>query len=275
LGLVLSIVTKTCSVHGGQTELEFEKDWWKEYFSGDIVQTLKIVEGFKWNVDTDFVEEALALTEGSRILDSACGYGRFSIALASRAYRVTGLDFSAELLKEARFEASRRNVAVEFVQDDMRNMKYDSEFDAVLCWANSFGFFSDSDNERVLQLISRSLKTKGRLLLDLHNKDAVIRNHLRKTWFAKNNYFVLMDWSFDARLSRSILREIIVDANEGVVKDQVMSMREYTLHEMKLLLEDAGLKFLQVYGDTSEGFTPEGFGIDSSLVILAEKERER
>ena len=251
--------------------MQFKEGWWKEYFSGDTVQTLRIVEGFKWNVDTDFVEEALALAEGSKVLDLACGYGRFSIALASRGFDVTGLDYSVELLEIARSEASRRNVSVEFVQGDMRNMKYDGQFDAVLCWANSFGFFSDSDNERVLQLIGRSLKRRGRLLLDLHNKDAVIRNRLGKKWFKKGDFFVLIDWTFDAKLSRSNIREIIIDGNKGVVKDQVMSMREYTLHEMKLLLEDAGLEFLQVYGDTPEGFTSEGFSMDSSLVISAQK----
>ncbi len=107
--------------------------------------------------------------------------------------------------------------------------------------------------------------------MDLHNKDAVIRNHLGKKWFKKEDFFVLIDWTFDAKLSRSNIREIIIDGNKGVLKDQVMSMREYTLHEMKLLLEDAGLEFLQVYGDTPEGFTPEGFSIDSSLVISAQK----
>jgi 2-polyprenyl-3-methyl-5-hydroxy-6-metoxy-1,4-benzoquinol methylase len=248
-----------------------KEDWWKDYSSKDIVRILNIVEGFKWNVKSDFIEEALALSKGSKILDLACGYGRFSIELASKGYKVVGLDYSSELLQIARSEAERRNVEVEFVQGDMRQIKYSGEFDGVLCWANSFGFFSDSDNERVLRLIAGSLRREGRLLLDLHNKDAIIRNHLRKTWFKKENYFVLMDWTFDARLSRSNLREIIIDANTGVMKDRIMSMREYTLHEMKLLLEDAGLDFLQVYGDTPEGFTSEGFSIDSSLVISAQK----
>ena len=248
-----------------------KNDWWKTYFTETIVQTLEITEGFKWNVSGDFIEESFRLPRGSRILDLACGYGRFSIEMASRGYDVIGLDYSKELLEIGRSEAARRNVKVEFVLGDMRAINYSNEFDGVLCWANSFGFFSDEENAKVLQSIARCLRRDGRLLLDLHNKDAVIRNHLGKRWFSKDNYFVLIDWSFDARLSRSNIREIIIDANTGVMEDRIMSMREYTLHEMKLLLEDAGLEFLQVYGDTAEGFTPEGFNIDSSLVILAQK----
>lgn len=244
-------------------------NWWKEYFSKDILWT--IVEGIKWNVDVDFIEEAFELPEGSRILDLACGYGRFSIQLASRGYDVLGLDYSKELLEVARSEAKRKNVEVEFVRADMRAMQYNNEFDGVLCWSNSFGYFSDDENDKVLHLIARSLKRDGKLLLDLHNKDAVIRNHLGKRWFKKDHIFVLSDWSFDPRGSRSNIRETIIDTKAGTIREGVMSMREYTLHEMKRMLKDVDLEFLQVYGDTVKGFSSEGFSIDSSLLILAQK----
>ena len=246
-------------------------DWWKEYFSKDIFQVWKVVEGIKWNVKTDFIEEVFGLPKGSKILDLACGYGRFSIELASKGYEVLGLDYSTELLEVARSEAERRNIKVEFVQGDMRSMQYHNMFHGVLCWSNSFGYFSDEENDKVLQLIARSLKRNGKLLLDLHNKDAVIRNHLGKKWFKKEDFYVLTDWSFDAGLSRSNIKEIIIDVKAGSVRETFLSMREYTLQEMKRMLKNTGLRFLQVYGDTPKGFTPEGFSIDSSLLILAQK----
>jgi len=251
--------------------INVKDDWWKEYFSK--VEDYLVIEGIKWNVkgEVDFIEKAFELPKGSRILDLACGYGRISIELASRGYSVVGLDFSNYLLDIARSEAMRKNVKVEFVQGDMRTTQYHNEFDGVVCWGNSFGYFPDDENERVLRSMASSLRRNGRLILDLHNKDAVIRNHLGRKWFRKDHTFVLADWSFDARLSRSIIKEIIIDMNTGTTKESVLSMREYTLHEMKGMLRDAGLEFLQVYGDTPKGFTPEGFSIDSSLLILAQK----
>lgn len=248
-------------------------DWWKEYFSEGVLRTWEVVEGIKWNVkgEVDFIEKAFGLPKGSRILDLACGYGRISIELASRGFDVLGLDYCSEVLELARSEAKRRNVKVEFVQGDMRNLQYDNEFHGVVCWGNSFGYFSDDENDRVLGLISRSLKRNGRLILDLHNKDAVIRNYLGKRWFEKDHVFVLTDWSFDATLGRSNIREIIIDRKSGTVEETFMSMREYTLHEMKRMLKDAKLRFMQVYGDTPKGISPEGFSPDSSLFILAQK----
>ena len=248
-------------------------DWWKEYFSEDIFQTYLLVEGIKWNVknEADFIDKVFELPKGSRILDLACGYGRLSIELASRGYDVLGLDYSKELLEVGRSQAKEKNIKVEFAQGDMRTMQYSNEFHGVVCWANSFGYFSDDENDKVLHLISRSLKRHGKLLLDLHNKDSVIRNHLGRKWLRKDHIFILTDWSFDARLSRSNIEEIMIDLSVGTVRERVMSMREYTLHEIKRMLKDAGLEFLQVYGDTPRGFTLEGFSIDSSMQILAQK----
>jgi SAM-dependent methyltransferase len=207
------------------------------------------------------------------VLDLACGYGRIAIELASRRYRVLGLDYSREFLEIARSEATRRNVQVEFVQGDMREMRYREEFDGVVSWANSFGYFSDDENDMVLSLISSSLKGNGRLLLDLHNKDSVIRNCLGRRWRKEDKHLILMDWSFDVRLSRSVTKDIIIDTIAKTTREWKMDMREYTLHEMKRMLKDTGLEFVQVYGDTAEGFTPEGFGLDSSMQISARKKR--
>lgn len=241
--------------------------WWKEYFPEYHLLT----EGVNWDFNPDFIESALELHKGDTVLDLACGYGRVSLALASSGYDVVGLDYSSEFIEMGRSEATRRKLKVEFVQGDMRAMQYDNQFDGVVCWSNSFGYFSEEENEKVLHSIARSLKREGRVLLDLHNKDAVIRAHLGRRWFEKDHLLILEDWSFDAKLSRSIIKEVIVDTNTGTIREAMMSMREYTLYEMKWMLKDAGLKFIQVYGDTPDGFTTEGFSLDSSLLILAQK----
>jgi methylase of polypeptide subunit release factors len=51
--------------------------------------------------EAEFLDRALALEPGSRILDLGCGFGRHSVALARLGHRVTGLDLSARLLEHA------------------------------------------------------------------------------------------------------------------------------------------------------------------------------
>jgi SAM-dependent methyltransferase len=55
---------------------------------------------------------------GGRALDLACGEGRNAVWLASRGWRVTGLDFSEVALGRARKLAARRGVHVDWVRAD-------------------------------------------------------------------------------------------------------------------------------------------------------------
>ena len=57
-----------------------------------------------------------------RILDAACGIGTQSIGLAQLGYTITASDISASELEQARKEAEKRNLKVEFKVADMRHL---------------------------------------------------------------------------------------------------------------------------------------------------------
>lgn len=54
-----------------------------------------------------------------RALDLACGSGRNAVWLAARGWTVTGVDFSAVALEQARTLAAERGVEVEWVEGDL------------------------------------------------------------------------------------------------------------------------------------------------------------
>ncbi len=65
---------------------------------------------------------------GARVLDLGCGSGLLSIVLAGRGCRVTGVDFSADMLAQARVNAERHGVAenADFVQADIHELPFDA-----------------------------------------------------------------------------------------------------------------------------------------------------
>jgi SAM-dependent methyltransferase len=67
------------------------------------------------------------VADGSRVLHLGCGGGSIDYNLA-RNYRVTGVDMSAAMLEQAR----RVNPDVDYVQGDMRSVRLERTFDAVL-----------------------------------------------------------------------------------------------------------------------------------------------
>lgn len=127
--------------------------------------------GEQTQADADCIVELLGLRAGMRVLDLACGYGRTANALASRGVEVVGLDENERFLERARREAPGDKAPVEYVRGDMRSLPWRDEFDAVVCWFTSFGYFTDAGNFAVLTEAFRALRRGGRLLIDTQNRD--------------------------------------------------------------------------------------------------------
>ena len=118
-----------------------------------------------------FVQTHLPLPDFRRILDVPCGIGRHARAFAEVGYEVVGVDISAEALAKARDGAPPETT---FLHHDMRDLDdLDSDFDAVVCLWQSFGWSSDDGNRAVLASMARRLRPGGRLLLDVYNRDGL------------------------------------------------------------------------------------------------------
>jgi demethylmenaquinone methyltransferase/2-methoxy-6-polyprenyl-1,4-benzoquinol methylase len=100
-----------------------------------------------------------AVRKGDRVLDAACGTGDLAIAdLKAGAARVTGLDFSEQMLARARKKAD-----LEWVQGDMLALPFaDGTFDAATV---GFGVRNVEDLELGLRELRRVLRPGGRLAI--------------------------------------------------------------------------------------------------------------
>jgi ubiquinone/menaquinone biosynthesis C-methylase UbiE len=79
------------------------------------------------------VLEAIGPVEDKRVLEIACGTGRFTVLLAERGADVVGLDISAAMLRQGREKARRTDAAVEFMRGDAARLPFpDDHFDAVV-----------------------------------------------------------------------------------------------------------------------------------------------
>lgn len=119
---------------------------------------------------------ALARPKGKAVLDLCCGPGRFSVPLAKRGFRVTGVDRTKYLLDKARARARATRVRVEWVRQDMRDFVRPESFDLALSMFTSFGYFDDKREDlKVLGNIFASLRPGGALLMELGGKEWLAR----------------------------------------------------------------------------------------------------
>jgi SAM-dependent methyltransferase len=120
------------------------------------------------------LKQVLALTKpkGKAVLDLCCGPGRFSIPLAKRKFKVTGVDRTKFLMDKAKARAIAEKVNIEWVFQDMRDFIRPNSFDLALSMFTSFGYFDNkSEDMLVLGNIFASLRPGGVFLIDIVSKE--------------------------------------------------------------------------------------------------------
>src|SRR5262245_26458866 len=112
-------------------------DWYRTFFQGIVLDMWrKAVTPEQTRAEADFLESHLRLRPGTRVLDVPCGSGRHALALAARGYSLTGVDLSMESIEEARRLSTEGRLSVHWRHGDMRDLPWNSEFDAAYCFGN-------------------------------------------------------------------------------------------------------------------------------------------
>ncbi|MFO7941193.1 MAG: class I SAM-dependent methyltransferase [Bacillota bacterium] len=116
----------------------------------------------------DRVESDLAFClcpprRGEWTLDAGCGTGNFSLKLARRGCRVTGVDISPDMLARARYKASEEGLPLRLIRADIADLPLpDDTYDAVYSMT-AVEFVPDL--ERTHEELMRVLRPGGRLLI--------------------------------------------------------------------------------------------------------------
>lgn len=135
---------------------------WFETFMKSIPREQTLAE-------VDFVGRQLPLAGYAHIVDLCCGTGRHSIELAARGYQVLGVDIHEEALKNARHG---NGGSLQFLKLDMRAIDaIQGSYDGVIVLWQSFGYYSTAENIAILSAIANLLRRRGRLVLDIYNRE--------------------------------------------------------------------------------------------------------
>ncbi|MCU0676108.1 MAG: methyltransferase domain-containing protein [Myxococcota bacterium] len=246
------------------------RPWFETFFNDDYLRTVRPPKPRDIERECDFITTRLNLAPGATILDVGCGLGLHAIELTRRGYLVVGLDLSLPMLSRAGDEAQDLGLKINFLHADMREMNFDGSFDAVLCWGTTFGYFDDDSNKRVVERLHRALKPRGVLLLDVVNRDHVIRSQPNLIWFEGDGCICMEESKFNYFLSRlEVKRTVMLD--DGRQRDSVYTLRSYALHELGLLLHQQGFRVAEVSGMTA---TPGVFfGADSPRILVVAERR--
>jgi len=260
-----------------------DQEWWQAVFDEKYLDTyIDVLTPERTETEVAFIIDKLKLSKGSSILDLACGHGRHSMELAKQGYKVVGVDYSEHFIAIAKREAVAKNIRVEFIQKDMRKICYQKEFDAVINIFTSFGYFKDeSDDALVLSNVADALVSGGKFLINLGNM--VLKSGILIEEGEPDKEKKVFTSKSSEELSNGVVLDVI-DKWDTVTKrwsrkrtwhekdkkkEYEVDVRLYSLEEITSLLENSGLKVVQVWGDF------EGNKFDEkkskSIIVLSEK----
>ena len=241
-------------------------DWHRDFFEGlwpevqrrsfDAQQTRELV---------DAVLEALQPVPGAKLLDVPCGSGRIALELAARGYRVTGVERSRTLLDEARAEATRRDLDVEWIEGDMWSLDAGSGFDHALCMWSSIGYGSEEDDDRFFASLAACLVPEGSLLIETHVVETLLH------WFEPQGF----RWAGEIGVSESrhfdpesgrIETEWLLSGPEAR-EHKTSSLRLYTYRELTTMLARHGFGEFEAFGSPDL----EPFELGSSRLLLVSR----
>ncbi len=120
---------------------------------------------FVWKHGASLIE-LLEPRAGERVLDLGCGTGHLSARIAEAGARVVGIDFSAEMIAEAR----RQFPGIRFEVADARDFAFDEPFDAVF---SNAALHWVKPPERAVACVRRALRAGGRLVAELGGRGNV------------------------------------------------------------------------------------------------------
>lgn len=136
-----------------------------EYF--DTFNTDQTTE-FKNSV----IENILKKHHVKTVLDITCGTGSQVFYLKKHGYDVTGSDFSPDLITQARKKAKNQNLAITFLDADMRTVQA-GKFDAVISIFNAIGHVDKKDFIKTIKNVGANLNSGGLFVFDIFNLNAM------------------------------------------------------------------------------------------------------
>lgn len=186
-------------------------------------------------------------------LDLGCGTGNMTLELSARGIDMTGVDASEDMLSVARRKSDNEDIL--FLNQDMTSFELYGTVDFAVSSLDCINYITDKrELVKVFRLVNNYLNPGGLFIFDI-NTQHKLENVLGNNIFILENDKCFCSWQNEYDRRRKICDFYLTffcKKGEGYSRfDEVHSERAYSIEEITLLLEKAGMKLLRVYDNLS------------------------
>jgi SAM-dependent methyltransferase len=241
-------------------------DWFENWFGSPYYKILyQNRDEFEAQEFVENLVKYLNPASGSKMLDIACGEGRFARQLAEHGFDVTGIDISKESISAAKACESSN---LQFFTHDMRLPFYINYFDYAFNFFTSFGYFShDRDHLSAAKAFAASLKPDGLLVIDYLNVEHVMAHLVKEETVDRGKY----TFRIERRIERNhFIKEINFTDDNNQPGKFTESVAAFTLSDFIRMFKTADMALTGTFGDYQlNDYHP----VDSPRLIMTFKKK--
>lgn len=203
--------------------------------------------------EADYIDSLLKeyAPEANSVLNLGCGTGRHDKILADRGYEIHGVDFSEEMLTEARKNETDK---LKFYQGDITKFRLNKKFDAVLALFHVMSYQTNNDDIlNVLKNTADHLESGGIFIFDCWYGPAVLTDRPAVRMKVVENDEVKVT---RVAVPKIYPNENLVDVNYSLFVQDKKDDKIYTFEEchhmrylfypeLSLLLQSQGFKIIR------------------------------
>ncbi len=204
-----------------------------------------------------WIATRFGLTADTAIIDLGCGPGLYTVRLAERGARVTGVDFSESSIAYARRAALQRGLSIDHVLCDYLAFDTDARFDLVLMIMRDFGVLGPGQRRALLARIAALLAPNGRVLFDVDSLAAFDRRAEEARyaldpdggfWAPERAYGFVTTFKYE-------VERVVLDKHTIVERGRVRTVLDWHQHyspgTLAAELADSGFEVEEVLGDVA------------------------
>lgn len=214
--------------------------------------------------EVDGLVKLLKLPPYAPVLNLGYGSGQHAVELARGGFTVTALDVSDELLADTRRSAEALGIPVKWIRRELHRIPFRGAFDAVVTFASGFGCSPSIDTDReILHAVYRALRPGGQVLLEVMNRERLVRDFVPRRWSVADGVRVLeeQDWDLLTNELQAHWIFLFPDRRELTRNSRI---RVHPAHEIAAMFRDAGFSSITAYGD----FDRQPYTLTSPRLIL-------
>lgn len=209
--------------------------------------------------------------ERNSILDLGCGTGTLTGLLAAKGYDMIGIDNSPEMLRIAMEKREQYGLDILYLLQDMREFELYGTVGAVISVCDSLNYLLDEkDLAETFRLVNNYLYPGGLFIFDFNTVykyevvigDTTIAENREDCSFIWENYYHSEEEINEYDLTIFVKDDSVAqkaEENDGACFRRFCEnhyQRGYRLEQMKRLVEEAGMEFIEaIDADTHEEVT--------------------